>query len=423
MRPLPKMMIVRQRFPQSPPLNISETVRREFETIGPRIKAGTRIAVAVGSRGISNLQTIVQQALDCLKRAGAHPFIVPAMGSHGGATSEGQIELLGEYGISEQNLSVPIRAAMETRVVGTLDDGVDVHFSAAAMVADGILVINRVKPHTDFRGKLGSGVLKMMVVGLGKRHGAAGFHRAANRLGFEHVLRSSARVILQRAPILAALALVENQFHDTARIQAILPERLEAEEERLFQDSARLMARLPCRDVDLLIVDRMGKNLSGSGMDPNVIGRSVHGYSSLLRDRINDSPAVRRLLVRSLTPESHGNATGVGMADFTTRRLLDAMDREISTINVLTAMTVQGVKVPIYFDTDREAIEQALGTLALGAEERPRVMRIQDTLNLETLQMSEAYREELGEREDLALQGDWAELAFDENGNLRDLFP
>jgi hypothetical protein len=258
---------------------------------------------------------------------------------------------------------------------------------------------------------------------LGKRHGAAGFHRAANRLGFEHVLRSSARVILQRAPILAALALVENQFHDTACIRAILPERLEAEEERLFQDSARLMARLPCRDVDLLIVDRMGKNLSGSGMDPNVIGRSVHGYSSLLKDRINDSPAVRRLLVRSLTPESHGNATGLGMADFTTRRMVESMDRRITTINVLTAMTVQGVKVPIYFDTDREAIEQALGTLALGVEEQPRVMRIQDTLNLETVQMSESYGEELEEREDLAPQGDWAEMAFDENGDLLDLSP
>ena len=415
------MMVVKQRFPQSPPIDIRQTIDREMELFTARVKPGSRIAVAVGSRGISNLQTIVGHAIAYLKRAGANPFIVPAMGSHGGAKSEGQIELLAEYGITRETMGVDFAASMETRVLGTLENGVDVHFSAAALDSDGIFVINRIKPHTDFRGNLGSGILKMMVVGLGKRNGASGFHRAANRLGFEHVLRNAARVILERAPILGALALIEDQFHDTSRIQAILPEQLELEEERLFQESAQRMARLPCHDVDLLIVDRMGKNLSGSGMDPNVIGRGVHGYSSLLNDRAKDLPAVRRLFVRTLTPESHGNATGLGMADFTTKRLVESMNRQITTINVLTAMTVQGVKVPIHFESDREVIEQAMGTLALLDGEQPRIVRILDTLNLEALQMSQAYADEIQGREDLESLGDWKEMAFDEFGNLLDL--
>lgn len=418
---LPKMMTVRQRFPQSPPIDISEAVGRELQTLRPRLKSGARVAVAVGSRGIANLQSIVSHTISSLREAGVEPFVLPAMGSHGGATPEGQIELLGEYGITEDHLGVPILASMETRVVGSWAKGADVHFSAPGLEADGILVVNRVKPHTDFHGKLGSGILKMMVVGLGKRNGASAFHRAANRLGFEHVLRNSAKLILEKAPILGGLALVENQFHETARIQAILPERLEAEEERLFQESAKRMARLPWQDVDLLIVDRMGKNLSGSGMDPNVIGRSVHGYSSLLKDRLKDVPAIRRLFVRSLTPESHGNGTGLGMADFATTRLVESMDRRVTTINVLTAMTVQGGKVPIHFDTDREVIEHALETLALVEGERPRIMRILDTLNLEVLQVSEAYADELRGRDDLECLADWDEMTFDARGNLSDL--
>jgi hypothetical protein len=258
------MLTVRQRYPQSTPVDIPSVIVHEFDKFRPRLKPGARIAVAVGSRGIANLLPIVRQTIDCLKQAEVQPFVVPAMGSHGGATPEGQIELLGEYGIVEQNLGVPISAAMETRIIGSTENGLDVHFSAAALDSDGILLINRIKPHTDFRGKLGSGLLKMMVVGLGKRNGASGFHRAANRLGFEYVLRAAARVILDRAPILGGLALIENQFHNTARIQAILPEQFELEEERLFQESAQLMARLPFQNVDLLIVDRMGKNLSGS---------------------------------------------------------------------------------------------------------------------------------------------------------------
>jgi len=378
-----------------------------------------RVAVAVGSRGITRLEEIVRAVVDELKQAGANPFIVPAMGSHGGATAEGQVELLGEYGISEANLGVPLNPSMETRLIGTTEDNMPVRFSAAALDADGIVVVNRVKPHTDFKGTLGSGLLKMMVVGLGKREGASAFHRASNRIGFEHMIRTVSRVILDQAPILLGVALLEDHAHQPARIEVLAPDQFVSGEERLFQEAARLMPRLPFPGADILIIDRMGKNISGSGMDPNVIGRSVHGYSSLLKDRDADKPAIRRLFVRELTRESHGNGTGIGMADFTTTRLVNSIDLGITTLNTLTAMTVQGVKIPIHFDTDRDVLDQALDTLAMEDTRQARILHIQDTLTLEHLAASEAYREEIEADERLEITGPPFELSFDDKGQIR----
>ena len=415
---LPRFVPLQQRFPETPPLHIDTTVRHGIQSMSGAIRPGMRIAVAVGSRGITRLQEIVKSVLTQLQEAGAKPFIVPAMGSHGGATATGQIELLGEYGISESALGVPLNASMETTLLGSTPDHVPVHFSRAALEADGIVLVNRVKPHTDFQGTLGSGLLKMMVVGLGKREGASTFHRASNRIGFEHMLRTVARVTLSKARILFGVAILEDHAHQPARIEMLRPEQMESGEERLFKEAERLMPRLPFTDVDLLIVDCMGKNISGAGMDPNVIGRSVHGYSSLLKDRNADRPAVRRLFVRELTPESHGNATGIGMADFTTTRLVESIDREITTLNTLTAMTPQGVKIPIYFDTDKEAIDQALDTLALEDTGRARILRIQDTLSLEHLTASEAYLEEIERSERLEVSGPAFEMRFDEAGRM-----
>jgi len=253
---------------------------------------------------------------------------------------------------------------------------------------------------------------------LGKRPGASGFHRAANRFGYEHILRVSARMILQSAPILCGVAVVEDGDHATVRLDVLKPDQFERGEEVLFEEARRLLPGLPFPEVDLLIVDRLGKNLSGSGMDPNVIGRSVHGYSSLLKDRAADRPAVRRLFVRELTPESHGNATGLGMADFATTRLIRSVDRRITTINTITAMTVQGGKIPIHFDSDREVLEAAMDTLALTDWGEARVMRILDTLNLERVLVSEAYLEALKGRPDLEQTGPPREMEFDAAGNL-----
>src|SRR5438093_11645631 len=233
--PFPRMFAVRQKFPPSPPLDIPATVQREFKSQNAlsRIKSGPQIAVAVGSRGISNIKGIVSAVLDVLKAAGAKPFIVPAMGSHGGATPEGQIGVLESYGITEHSMAVQIRASMEVERIGASADGVEVFCSVEALRSDGIVIVNRVKPHTDFSGTHGSGVMKMIVIGLGKRTGAATCHGAAARLGFERVIRGVARVTLRRAPILCGVAIVENQVHDTARLAVLNPAEIETREKEL----------------------------------------------------------------------------------------------------------------------------------------------------------------------------------------------
>jgi hypothetical protein len=410
------MMLVRQKFPASAPVDIRGTLAKEFSAVAGRFKPGARIAVAVGSRGISNLQAIVTSVLENLRSAGAQPFIVPAMGSHGGATPEGQTELLAEYGITEAALGVPIRAGMDVEKLGVTPDGVDVVFSAEALKADGVVVANRIKPHTDFQSDtLGSGLMKMLVVGLGKRVGAANYHTSSSRFGYEHVIRTSARITLGKAPILFGVAIVENQFHDTARLAVVLPEDVERHEAELFAEAKQLMPRLPFDDIDLLIVDRLGKNISGSGMDPNVIGRSLHGYSALLGER-NGNPSIRRIFVRDLTPESHGNATGVGLADFTTTRLVKQMNAKVTYLNALTALSVQSVKVPIHFETDREAVAAALQSLAMRDMTQARVVRIRDTLSLEQICVSESYGETVRNRSDLEVSSKPETMMFGADG-------
>src|SRR5438874_4464804 len=376
----PRMFAVRQKFPASPPLDIPAVIQSEFkaQNVLARLNPGARIAVATGSRGITNIRNIVAAVLEVLRTAGAKPFILPAMGSHGGATPEGQVEVLASYGITEQSMGVPIRASMEVERVGQSAEGVEVFCSVEALRSDGIVLINRVKPHTDFQGTLGSGVVKMSVIGLGKRAGAAAGHAAATRLGYEHTLRSIARVVLRTAPILCGVAIVENQFHDTARIAVLKRDAIEESEKELLEEARRLMPRLPFDDIDLLIVDRIGKNISGSGMDPNVTGRWVHGYSTSLGSDNQASPMIRRIFVRDLTPATHGNAIGIGFADITTTRLVSAMDKQVTYINALTSLTPNGAKIPIHFDTDRECITHALASLASRDLDRAKVVRIAD---------------------------------------------
>ena len=414
-----RMVRVRQKFPVSPPLEVCAILQQEFARLRPRLKPGARIAVAVGSRGISNLQTIVATVLELVQAAGAQPFIVPAMGSHGGATAEGQMELLAEYGITETQLRVPFRAAMNVERPGTIADAVPVYFSAEALRADGILLINRVKPHTDFESDImGSGLLKMLVVGLGKHEGAANFHAASIRLGQEQFIRAQARVVLQTAPVLCGVAIVENQRHQTTALTVLLPEEFERREAELFVEAKRLMPRLPFDDIDLLIVDRMGKNLSGTGMDPAVIGRSVHGYSAQLNRPPERRPHVRRLFVRDLTPESHGNGNGIGMADFTTARLVRALDLRKTYLNVLTSLSLNNAKIPMHFETDREAITQALASLALRDPRRAKVVRIRDTQSLEWLEASEAYTEVIQLDVNMERLGSLSSMAFGPDDNL-----
>lgn len=414
---LPRLAVVRQRFPASPPIDIAGTIADQLAAVVRGLRPGARVAVGVGSRGIANLQAIVRAVLEVLRKAGAAPFILPAMGSHGGGSATGQLALLAEYGVTEAALGVPIRAAMDVEAIGELPDGHPIVCSVEALRADAVLVINRIKPHTDFGGRLGSGLLKMLVVGLGKRVGAANFHAASASLGYERVLRAAANVVTARLPLLAGVAIVEDQRHQTARLEVVRPADLVGREEALCAEAGRLMPRLPFAEVDLLIVDRMGKNISGTGMDPAVIGRMIHGYS-LAGDAERRHPHVWRLFVRDLTPESHGNAIGLGLADFTTTRLVQAMDRGVTVTNSLTALSLQGAKVPIYFDTDREAIAAALGSLGRTETSTVRVVRIADTLSVETLLASEALLAESRGDSSLEVLSQAQPLVFDARGNL-----
>ncbi len=412
---------IRQNFPATAPLDVRAVLSTEFARMSPRLKRlkpGARIAVAVGSRGIAGLPEIVAATLEQLRAAGAEPFIFPAMGSHGGATPDGQRAVLAEYGITESALGVPIRASLETRLVGTSAEGVPVPCSVEALAADGIILVNRVKPHTDFFGTLGSGLLKMCVVGLGKHAGAIAMHEAASRLGHERVIRGMARVLLGAAPVLGGVAILENQYHQTARVSVVLGEDMEAAETKLLAEARALMPLLPFDEIDLLIVDRLGKNISGAGMDPNVIGRSVQGYSGSLMREGRPAPFIRRLFVRDLTPETHGNAIGIGLADVTTTRLVRAIDHRVTAINALTALTQQAAKVPIHFDTDREAIERILTSLALPDPRTARIVRIADTLSLIELEVSETLAEEVARQPSLVRLTERREMEFDSEGNL-----
>lgn len=414
------MLRLRQKYPRSAPVEIGASLKDGFDSQGilGRLKPRARVAVAVGSRGITDIFPVVESVIQLLKRAGAAPFIVPAMGSHGGATPEGQTQVLAEYGITDARLKVPVKAAMEVERIGVTDDGVEVNFCVEALRADAIVVVNRVKPHTDFSGAIGSGILKMLVIGLGKRIGAATFHAAASRLGYERVIRSVARVSLESAPILCGVAIVENQWHETAKVAVIRAEEIERREEELFVEAKRLMPKLPFDEIDLLIVDRLGKNISGAGMDPNIIGRFVRGHSMVGKDSGQSGPMIRRIFVRDLTPETHGNAIGIGFADFATSRLVRAIDHKVTAINALTSLTPQSAKVPIHFDTDREAIFQALLTLALPDPSQAKVIRITDTLSLAELQVSEAYVGSIGQNPILESVNGAEAMCFDSSGNL-----
>ncbi len=418
MNSLPRLLRVRQNFPRPAPLDVSAVLRAEFEKLRPRVARGARIAVGVGSRGITNLKGIVGEVVALLRAAGAEPFLFPAMGSHGGATPEGQREILASYDLTEASMGVPIRASLEVRQVATTADGTPVWCSVEALAADGIVLINRVKPHTDFSGDLGSGLLKMAVVGLGKRAGAAAMHLAASELGHERAIRTMAGVLLEKTPLLGGVAILENQFHETAKISVLLRDDMATGEDALFVEARRLLPLLPFDEIDLLIVDRIGKNISGTGMDPNVIMRSIDGYSSHLRRAGRPSPFIRRIFVRGLTPETHGNAIGIGLADLTTTRLAREMDPRISFVNAMTALTPQSAKLPVYFDTDREAIESALASLPLPDPAAAKIVRIADTLSLVELDVSESLWAEVKTRPEFTGLGEPRAMAFGADGNL-----
>ena len=416
----PTMFRVHQRFDATPPVDVATSVAAGFPVIHGRLKPGMRVAVGVGSRGISNLSKVVAAVIGELKSAGTAPFIIPAMGSHGGATPEGQAGLLADYGVTEASMGVPVRASMEVKSLGQADDGQDVPWSCEALAADGVVVINRIKPHTDFAGPMGSGLTKMLVVGLGKHAGASAYHAAALKLGYEAALTRLAKVVFERAPVLGGVAIVENAMHDSARVEVLAADVISQRELELCAEAATMMPALPFDEIDLLIVDQIGKNISGTGMDTNTIGRSVHGYH-LMPEHAAAKPFIWRIFVRGLTPETHGNAIGIGLAEATTKRLVAEVDAAALRTNVLTSRAVQCAKLPMDFETDAEAILAMLASLPDSDPAKARVVRIRDTLSLGTLEVSAALDAEVAAHPAVEPLGQVEPMQFDESGNLAEL--
>ena len=409
---LPRMLRVRQSFARPRVADIPAAVARTLEAARLPVGRGDTVAVGAGSRGIANIDAVVGATVRWLREQGARPFVFPAMGSHGGGIPEGQLSVLEHYGITETTMGCPIRATMDVVQVGEAL-GLPVWLDRYAAEADWIGLVNRVKLHTDFKGEIESGLFKMMTIGLGKHRGAIQYHRANIHHGYETVITSVGREVLARARIGFGLAVVENGYDETAHVEAFTPADLEAGERRLLKQAREWMARLPFSPIDVLVVEEMGKNISGSGMDTNVIGRPSNPHEPFPAD-----PKILWIVVLDLTDESYGNATGIGNADFTTRRLVERIDMKPTLINCITACAPNGAKIPATYETDREAVEAALSCIGLTPPDRARVVRIRNTLMLGELEVSEAFAPELARRPDLTVLGDPVPLSFDAAGRL-----
>ncbi len=408
--PVPKVVRVRQAFDRKRLQDPCAAVAAGLNAVGivGKIKTGARIAITAGSRGINNLVAMTRAAADAVQAMGGQPFIVPAMGSHGGATDEGQKRLLGELGISEATMACPVISSVAVEEIGRTPNGTPVFLDRNALHADGILVLNRIKPHTAFRGEIESGLCKMMAVGLGKHRGAQQMHRA----GLGVTIVEAARVIRAKAPVLAGIAILENSLDETAEIHVVPPERFEETDRELLKRAWQVLPRVPFDPLDVLVVDEMGKNISGTGMDNNVIGIGprVGGKMEM------GHPVVSAIVVLGLTPETHGNANGVGLADITTRRLVDSIDYKSTYTNVLTTRLWSAGRLPVILETDREAIEVAVGETPL---DEVRLVRIKNTLHLEELDISEALLPQ-AKQAGLTVVREAQPLLFDTAGRLRE---
>jgi hypothetical protein len=381
------MIRIRQQFERPRVEDVAVAVGRALETLdlGCSIRPGQTVALTAGSRGIANIPLVLRSTVALLKGLGAQPFLVPAMGSHGGGTAEGQRHILESYGITEAFVGAPIRASMDVIALGETAEGFPVVLDRHAATADHIGVVARVKPHTAYHGPIESGLLKMMMIGLGKHQGALTYHRMLLEHPYDQVVRSVGRTVRARAPITFGLALVENAYDETALVEAVAPADFEPREEHLLAKARHWLARLPLPKADLLIVDEIGKDISGSGMDTNVVGRK----RAFRQQNLSDQPEMRHIFVRGLSEKTHGNAAGIGLADFTTTRLVNAMDYRATVINCLTAGYPEGANLPVHFATDREVLDAALAIIGTRPAREARVLRIRNTLCLEDIEVSE----------------------------------
>lgn len=418
---LPPLARVRQNIAQPRVEDVAGTVRRLILESGlrARVPAGGTVAVGVGSRGIKNIATMARATVDALKEMGYRPFIVAAMGSHGGACSEGQRELLAGYDVTEEAMGVPVKTDMDTVVLGTNPVGLPIYFDKNAYGADGIVLLNRVKPHSDFHATYESGIVKMMTIGLGKRDGATQVHKLGLR-GLKEVLPAVGRFLLENTKFALGLAILENARDETADIVPLEPHNLFEEEPKLLDRARSLMGRLPFDQIDLLVVGELGKNYSGAGMDPNVIGRlMIETQDDFAR------PVVTRLVVLDVSEESHGNIVGIGFADLATERLVANIDHEAFRINVLTSCCLERARIPITLPTDRAVIEQALDTCWRIDPAEARIVVIPNTLETDELWVSNPLEAEIAANPALTRETEYLPMPIGPDGRLDQvgLFP
>ena len=414
-----RLLNIRQKFPDRSISDIPSTIEKEMSAagFGSTLKPGARIAIGVGSRGIANVGAIVKSVVAYWRSRGFRPFLFPAMGSHGAATAEGQADVLAHYGIIEETMGCPVISALDVVPLGSTPDGIEAFMDKNAFDSDGVFLIGRVKWHTDFAGKIESGLFKMMAIGLGKFAGALRYHTFAYRLGLEHVIRSVGRQVLKSGKIQGGLAILEDANHGTAQLTAVPVDRMEQQEEELLALVKSWMGRIPVKEVDILIIDEIGKTYSGAGMDTKVINRSVNGEYNPW----DTAPKIHRIFLRGLSNRSYGNGVGLGMADVIHDRLLDVIDWMPTQINSLTASTPAAIRTPLHFPTDRQCIEKFWPTVGKFRQEDVTFAWIANSMELATLRLSENLRAEIEANPMLQIVGEPEPFAFDESGDLQNL--
>jgi len=412
--PLPRMVKVRQSFDRpvvaDPERELVDRLRAKG--VLSRVRKGMSIAVTVGSRGIANQPLMVKTLIRELKAAGAEPFIIPAMGSHAGATAAGQRGMLEGMGFTEEAMGAPIRASMDTVVIGTTANGLPVNIDRYASEADGIVIINRIKPHVAFRGPYESGLMKMMAIGLGKQRGADICHE----LGFGKMaenIPAIGKVVLDSGRVLFAVGSIENAYHETCRIEVLEPEEIAAEEPKLQAEAKRLSPKLHFDSLDVLIIDEIGKDISGTGFDTNIVGRYHTPF-------ISGGPSITRVAVLDITDVSHGNGNGLGIVDFTTRRAYGKFDFENTYPNSLTSTVPMSVKIPMVLKSDKQAMQAAVKTCNILDKSKARFVRIKNTVSLGEIEVSENLLDEVRANPYLTIVAglEPAAFDFDEAGNL-----
>jgi hypothetical protein len=410
----PRLLVVRQKFPDRRLPDVAAEVRKQLSQSGfaGRLKPGSRVAIGVGSRGIHNIATIVRNTVQFWKEAGMQPFIFPAMGSHGAASAQGQADVLAHYGITEATMGCPVISQLEVVSLGKTEDGIEAFMDRMAFESDGVMLVGRVKWHTDFAGKIESGLFKMMAIGLGKFAGAQRYHTYAYNLGLEHVIRSVGRQVLSSGKILGGLAILEDAYHNTGKIDAVPVEAMEQREEENLALVKSWMARVPM-DLDILILDEIGKNISGAGMDTKIVNRGVNGEYHPWPGE----PRFKRLFVRDLSELTYNSAVGLGMADIVTDRLVNRTDWKPTVINSLTANTPAAVRTPIHFATDRECLERILPTVGKLDLAGVTIGWIRNTMELGLLGISEQLRANVEANPSLEIEST-IDLEFDGEGNL-----